>query len=230
MESREKLLSEAGFTDAEFMMMNPPINEESGYKGHIEHGNRYGAKALSFAITKDAKNPELVMKWVDYFWASPEGNKLNLMGIEGITWETAPDGTTRYTQEAMNFESGRLGKLRDIGAYCGFPGLDTGLPPHTYRAEAEATAASPRQMEAMDRLMPLIVRKFSTGMPTDNESERVASIAKDLNTYRDEMITKFIVGDVSLDQWDEYIATMERLGVNELIEIYQQQYERIKIE
>ena len=61
---------------------------------------------------------------------------------------------------------------------------------------------------------------------TPEENEEVLMISQDLNTYRDQAASRFIVGEWSFDMWDEYCSTLDQIGLPRLEEIYQQAYER----
>ena len=43
-------------------------------------------------------------------------------------------------------------------------------------------------------------------------------------TYKDEMITNFIMGRESLDKWDEFVDTLKDMGIEKVIEAYQTAY------
>ena len=58
--------------------------------------------------------------------------------------------------------------------------------------------------------------------------DRVVAIEQDLNTYRDESVTKFIIGEYNFDLWDEYCQTLEQIGIRELEEIYQKALDAVK--
>ena len=62
--------------------------------------------------------------------------------------------------------------------------------------------------------------------PTTEESTELASITNELNTYRDEMILKFIFGDESLDNFDEYVQNLENMGLSRALEIQNAALER----
>ena len=52
-------------------------------------------------------------------------------------------------------------------------------------------------------------------------SEEAANLRVELDLYKEEWITKFIIGDASFDQWDEYVAGYEALGAELYVEIQQ---------
>ena len=68
----------------------------------------------------------------------------------------------------------------------------------------------------------------SAAFPTPEESDRQALILPDLNTYSAELMTTLIMGERSLNNWDSYMADFRRLGLDELLSIYQAQLDRMK--
>ena len=58
------------------------------------------------------------------------------------------------------------------------------------------------------------------------ELDTISSITSDLTTYSEELLTKLILGQQSMDDWDTYMAALERLGLDQLIEINQARYDR----
>ena len=44
----------------------------------------------------------------------------------------------------------------------------------------------------------------------------------DIDTYVDEMVYKFILGQEPLDNFDKYVATVEGMGLQEALDIYNQ--------
>lgn len=61
---------------------------------------------------------------------------------------------------------------------------------------------------------------------TAEELDTISSITSDLTTYSEELLTKLILGQQSMDDWDTYMADLERLGLDQLIEINQARYDR----
>lgn len=61
---------------------------------------------------------------------------------------------------------------------------------------------------------------------TVDESKELTSIQTKLSNYSDEMVYKFIFGEVSLDEFDTFVQTLKELGSERAEEIYQQAYDR----
>lgn len=65
------------------------------------------------------------------------------------------------------------------------------------------------------------------GVSVDAASnEPLSSLAADIMTYADTCIPKFILGDMDIDaEWDNYLATMEQMGLSTCIAIEQTAYD-----
>lgn len=62
---------------------------------------------------------------------------------------------------------------------------------------------------------------------TPEEQEEVGGIrGADLDTYIEQMEAKFITGAEPMSNWDKYLKTMNDMGVDKLVEIYQDAYDR----
>jgi len=59
------------------------------------------------------------------------------------------------------------------------------------------------------------------------EQEIIERYSTDLNTYCDEYFSGFISGNYALTEWDNYVATCESMGANELEEVYSGIYKRL---
>ena len=48
----------------------------------------------------------------------------------------------------------------------------------------------------------------------------------DIQTYVDENVAKFMIGEQSMDKWDEFVATVKELGIDQIIAVRQKQADR----
>ena len=60
---------------------------------------------------------------------------------------------------------------------------------------------------------------------TDEDIDVIETYTSDIQTYTNENYLKFITGDRDLSEFDEYVATLEGMGLNEVIAIYQRHFE-----
>ena len=56
--------------------------------------------------------------------------------------------------------------------------------------------------------------------------QTVKPVISDAGTYIDEMVVKFITGNASFSEWDNYIDTLERMGIEKYRSALQAAYER----
>ena len=63
---------------------------------------------------------------------------------------------------------------------------------------------------------------------TDEESDVYNGNVADIETYAQESILSFITGAMDINtEWDTYVSTLESMGVQENMEIYQAALDRI---
>ena len=183
-----------------------------------------GISRGAFAITKNNAYPEATIRWIDYFY-SPEGGAFLSQGPENVGWKWKDDSKTlweKIPQEGYaNTEEFRGGK---ITPNCGTltPGLlDADFilklnAAHVLYIEKEIGA---KYMNYLDSMYPLVYF-------TDEEQKKLVALESDLNKYIDQMEARFINGDASIDMWDEYLSTITKMGVDEVVKIYQAAYDR----
>jgi putative aldouronate transport system substrate-binding protein len=211
-----KMLKDNGVPDGEYMAYTPP---KGPYGDQIaEHGQNFSG---DYAISKDCKHPDIAIKWLDFIVASEEGNELMMYGIEGETY-IKENGECKYTDLVLNNPNqlSAMEVLRDYGAWPHTPYIQT------YEAYKAMYANTPELIEASNKIRPFLVSPFPDIIGTDDENSTVATIMADMQTYMDEMIVKFIIGQESLDKFDDYVNRIKELKIDDVLKIKQTQYER----
>jgi putative aldouronate transport system substrate-binding protein len=168
----------------------------------------------SFAISNTCTNPEAAMRWVDYFY-SEEGSVFCRYGIEGETFTYDEKGTPIINASIAKAEEGfmtALGKINLVPGG-GFPSLISDRTDGIVASQKTKDAAA----LLVDNLPTTIVPKPGLSI---EDSERVNAIEQDITTFRDESVTKFIIGEWGFDKWQDYCATLEKSGLRELETIY----------
>lgn len=61
---------------------------------------------------------------------------------------------------------------------------------------------------------------------TTEEERELANIMVNIETYRDEMTLKFIMGQEPLDKFDEFVQTIKSMNIDRAIEIKQAALDR----
>jgi putative aldouronate transport system substrate-binding protein len=190
------------------------------------HGDRLFSRARSplvdigaFAITSKNKYPEATMRWADYFYGE-EGSTMFFMGIKDKSYIVKPDGSVDYTDEyKSNPEFGKKYVSWGGGYY---PAM---LTAKTFKGGE----SSPENLEAAKKIEPYYPKEVWPPFTyTQDELSRFTSLNTDISTYVDEMTTKFITGDAPFTEWDNYIATLKKMGLDEYMKIYNAAYQRYK--
>ncbi|MEG0542325.1 MAG: sugar ABC transporter substrate-binding protein, partial [Angelakisella sp.] len=103
-----------------------------------------------------------------------------------------------------------------------------GGAPWVITNKTDGIVASELTKEVAQMHLPYLPEKVYARPPvTQEQQERVNAIRQDLVKYRDEAATKFILGEWGFDKWEEYCKTLEKIGMKELEEIYQQAFDKM---
>lgn len=215
----------AGHTQVNWIALPTPAGP-NGYKGHTE---KAGPISGFYGITSTCKNQEIAIKWLDYVYASEEGYLFTNFGIEGKSY-TMENGEPKFSEWTTKNPDGldMSSALRSLGAMPSMPWIrnDKGAfskqPPQTINH-------LPKTKEAVSKIVPTLIDSLpvSSILATPEEASRVNSIMADLQTKQDEWVAKFITGTEDINsKWDKYVKDLQLAGLDELMKIRQQQYER----
>lgn len=181
---------------------------------------RNATAGIGWGISKDNQHVAETMKYFD-FWYTEEGSLLNAMGIEG-THYTNENGELKYTDLVMSYEGGAPNYMRTIGGQ--EIGYFAELGPEIAGMTEEAAAGF---KEYADN--GWTVKAFPSLSYTTEEERTIASKGTDVSTYTKEMQQNWIMGNADVDAtWDQYIANLQSLGLDELLAAYQAAYDRQK--
>jgi putative aldouronate transport system substrate-binding protein len=63
----------------------------------------------------------------------------------------------------------------------------------------------------------------------EEQSMELADLEKSLNDYVDQMLARFITGEMDIEsEWEIYLSTLESMGVERLVKLYQNAYDEMK--
>lgn len=174
-------------------------------------------------ITTDCKYPEAVAAIIDYMY-SEEGSELMLWGEEGVTFEKGADGNRKLTE----FGNAQV-ELPDGSKpqnYKMYGNMSTGFP--TF-GMYEIDLAS-RVQEYVDACAVWSSGDFSLVYSkaitlSAEELDKVSDGNTQISDYIFEMRWKFITGQEPISNFDSYLANLERMGINDMIAVYQNAYD-----
>ncbi|MBD2871771.1 extracellular solute-binding protein [Paenibacillus arenilitoris] len=171
----------------------------------------------AFAITSVNKYPEATMRWIDYFY-SDEGSTLLRFGREGEHYELR-DGIPYYTEDF----------LKDITNQAKITPYAGGGAPHIISEKVASFINPPQVQEAQEKLDPYMPEvRYAAPMFDEQTAQQVNVLRNDIDKYYEEQSTKFIVGALSFDKWEEFQSTLKKMKLDELQKIYQEAYDKME--
>lgn len=205
-----------------------PIAPVKGPKGHQFKDTFTAGRTVVYRTTLSHSNkyPEETIKLMDYLFTD-EGLMLSSYGLEG-THYNLEGGEPVYTDIITDNPEGldpEVARIKDGLIWTTLP-YEMGWEPHFQAMEANAPWTVQgwelyRESGMVEAPMPTL--KF-----TQDELSKKNQIVADINTYKDAVISKFIMGEESFDKFDDFVSQIEKAGLEELLKIYNDAYTRYK--
>ena len=183
------------------------------YKNNICRAN-YGV------ITTKCKNPEVAVKWFDYHYTE-EGFRLFNFGVEGKS-HTGIDklGRPQYVEYISKNNYQDFDRYNSVFRLHNGPYLKSDLRSNPRRwMEDLENYRNVWDKQPADYVLPPITL-------TAEEGAEYAKIMSDIESYRNEMMLKFIMGQEPLDKFDEYVNNIKSMNIDRVIEIYKTALDR----
>lgn len=167
-------------------------------------------------ITSKCKYPEEAAKLLDYMY-SEEGQNLMCWGIEGKSYKTE-NGKKKFIEFAPDDNS--FGKY--VSPRANWPKF--GASDAYMQLSTKDMVASGETWGKADTSLLL-----PAGITfTQEENTRLAEINSEMANYSTPIINKFITGEEPLSNFDTFVETLKKLGIEESIKINQAAYDRYK--
>lgn len=182
-----------------------------------------GAAAISsgWSISTTCENPELLIQALNWIYTE-EGTITFNFGVEGEAY-TMEDGHYKYTDLILNNPDG-IPQFFATSIYTGFE-----MPKVVMPETNEAKLVNDQQREAL-ALWQSQERSADGQLHGDLLPAEVDAVAgySDIDTYVQEWAMAFAIGEVEItdEAWENYIATIDSMGIDYIIACYQTAYER----
>ncbi|MFK7692448.1 extracellular solute-binding protein [Paenibacillus sp. HJGM_3] len=196
---------------AHLKFMAPPLGY--GSKAYIPKAD---LEEYGFAVSSKTKNLDAALRYLDFIY-SKEGKDLLSWGKEGETYKVE-NGKRKFmpTFKEPNDLRKELGILT-TGAY-GLADFNASLSLSNENEQYSFAEASKYHFPVINALPPL----------TGDEKAAIAATEDQVNKFYETSVTKFIMGDTPMSQWDTFLSDMNKLGVQKLIDTYQVGLDRLK--
>ena len=201
-----------------------PVQSPNGKTPVIQlESNSMGSNTF---ITSADESPWVSFRFLDYFFTEEGSMTIGCFNEDliGVTCQQYEDGTWDYTDEMLNDERG---VAVAVGDACPLPGGGFGY----WRNENNSNYIySAKVQENVPVWEPYYQQDPVYGTPLfDSDTQaKVDEIRTDLDVYVSECQAKFITGEMSFDEWDNYCSTLETLRVEELVSYYQTYYDSLQ--
>ncbi len=215
-----------------------PLKGPNGVRQTVYNGGTITLGGAEFSITKACKNPEVAMRWVDYFYSfdgffsASFGPKVTSEDelVEKIAgWREAKDGEVGADgKKALAYTYGLNNEVN-----CGW---QTGqVVPRYMSFEWHSGQTVPAAGHYEQMLYDVTVNKYwpykaEKSVPPLYMSDSAASEFAELQTmlvdYANEAASQFITGVRDIDsEWSGYLDELNRLGLERFLKIYQENYD-----
>ncbi len=173
----------------------------------------------TFAITTNCSEPEKLLQWVDYLY-SEEGATLAMAGEKGVDYTVNAQGKWSIVKkEGSAFDSQNV----NIISGAAFPWYS----PVAFELSIGDEVAN-KTFLGMKKLGEIAKLPFPYYSLTREEENQIQPLQKELATYVDENLAKFVLGEVELTEetWQEYLQGFDTATVEAFLSFWQEIYSK----
>ncbi|MBD2846323.1 extracellular solute-binding protein [Paenibacillus sp. IB182496] len=197
-----------------------PIAPPAGTDGVIrEETKRAAVGSSGWGISSSSEHQVEAIKYFD-FWFTETGRRLMNFGVEGVHYDMQ-DGQPIFKDEILNNELGALARLQQDGAQ-----IEIAFHQNfDYEKQWMDEIALKGVQEYMDN--GYAIDPYPQLAYTNEEKERINTLYSAIKTYVDETMQKWVLGVEPVgDNIDAFRAKLKSMGVEEMVELEQQAYDR----
>jgi len=171
-----------------------------------------------FSVSKNCKNPELLLKWIDQLYI-PLYSMQKIYGPIGEFYNTTPDANGIYRMRELKpgETAGELkGRLELFGPSAQLSDY------YTQFWELEPRAQQ-RLDDIRDFWLPYITNKTAFPSPVSYGENEIITLNKvsDINEFCNEKFATWVRRGNVDQEWDVYVKQLGTMGVNEVVAVWQ---------
>lgn len=179
----------------------------------------------TMVVTSACKDVELALRYLDYYYTK-ESMMLSSLGVEGVSYVNNGDGTYSITDELKaKVTDGTFPTVSEavytysLGA-ASFGLYNWEMYDAVYEGNKATDAYNVWENTKYDLMLP------PTMTMTEEESQEYASLYTGIQTLVQENTVKFIMGTISMDEYDSFVENLHTFGVDRCIELKQAAFDR----
>ena len=207
--------------------MTPVKNNADDELHYSWNAPSYLKRTDAWAIGSCCEDPVPLVEFVNYMY-SDEGSLLFNYGTEGETFTYDEDGKPQYTDLVINNPDNPY----FFASYLYVSNAATEYFPSLMDVSASYYAFGDAEWNAYD-LFSTLSNDGAYNVPngiamTAEESERYSELESDFDTYVEETINSWVIGQSTLDEaaFEAFKAQLQELGLEEMISLKQAAYDR----
>lgn len=186
----------------------------------IGHSNGSEFKAGAFAITKANKYPDVTMRWVDELY-DPVMSAQVSWGPIGTTIEENADGILQQADLPDDVSAGELRQKVAPG------GVYVILREDFENVILPEPRATQRLNDVAEYYLPWAETEWYPNVPfSDEEIQEISTIETEVKALVDAKRAEWIARGGIEEEWDSYTAQLKSMGLDRMVELYQQAYDR----
>lgn len=195
------------------------------------------------AINADTKHPEAIMRLIDYFFTDT-GSITASRGFEGVSYDVKKVDYAKGEEDAVvrcpkGFSSAEEYRYRKATINEAFR-MRVGSQKTQYQILMDASNDELKDEKYVEncgwaalveqgRRQLKAVDGFPTVVHTADEASRYNTLNTDISLYLEQSMAQFITGEINIDDgWNKYIKTLKQMGSDELTDLEQKAYNRLK--
>lgn len=199
----------------------PPLTGPSGKKS-IGRGNGGGPGRNAFVITGENDYPEVTMRWIDQQYEPYMAAQIH-WGPIGVIYEKDASGKLVNLPLA---EGVSMGEFRQKVA----PNGAGVITKEHFQTIVDMEPRAQQRKKDLENVYDSFMEKenYPTIFFLPEELDKINQIEPELLKYVNTQRAKFIVDGVNDADWNSFVKTVEDMGLNELMALYQTALDRYK--
>ncbi|HEX6195352.1 MAG TPA: extracellular solute-binding protein [Jiangellaceae bacterium] len=202
--------------DVELELLTVPTGPAGS---NLNSGERLESGIVISAHAAESDHFKALLQYVDWQYFGDTGLEFAKWGVEGETYTKEDDGT-RVLAESVDWGGLNPGAPEQLNADYGFyngvwtlaHGSTADLFLSMHREETQEFITKMNEKEELPLPPPAPL--------TEEEQERAQLLRGTLESHAQENTAQFILGQRSLDEWDDYVAELEGLGMSDYVTLY----------
>lgn len=184
----------------------------AGHKG--VHGEKFIFQQ-GLTVTSTSKNKDAAFAFIDSLFTE-EAREMVSWGKEGVTYEKTASGN-QY-----------LPVVTDTAVRAVEFGLRTAGVSAWFDNDANLALFNEETRASYDEASKHIGPAAEVAIFTKEEREAISIKRDAINKYTSENVSKFIIGQRPLTEWDAYVKGLTDLGMNDVLKVHEEAYARSK--